>query len=277
MIALLLALVLTAPASAQPNADATRLFREGVAALRANDYAHAADAFQRSYALDPRVATACNLALTFDRWEGHRREAIEHYDRCAAADTSGRFRPHALERATALREAEAAAARPPGDPPPPPDPAPPDPFVGGPQPGGPPADGQPWGVPIDEGPAPERSHGFLYGGIVVSALAAVSFGIGLYLIEDARADEAYLAREYDDGAIAIPRSSPDLDLLESARARADTGVILYIFAGVLAALGGTLIVIDATAPAVEPSPYAHLAITPLEAGALFTTTHAVTF
>jgi hypothetical protein len=88
--------------------DAPALFKRGVDALRAQDYAAAATAFQQSYALSPKEATMCNLALTYDRWPGHVAEAIESYRKCAEDDTSGRFRDHALVRARQLREQLAA-------------------------------------------------------------------------------------------------------------------------------------------------------------------------
>jgi hypothetical protein len=88
--------------------DASTLFRRGVESLRAQDYASAATAFQQSYALSPKEATMCNLALTYDRWPGHVAEAVESYRKCAEDDLSGRFRDHALERARQLREQLAA-------------------------------------------------------------------------------------------------------------------------------------------------------------------------
>lgn len=88
--------------------DASALFKRGVDALRARDYAAATTAFQQSYALSPKEATMCNLALTYDRWPGHVAEAIESYRKCAEDDTSGRFRDHALVRARQLREQLAA-------------------------------------------------------------------------------------------------------------------------------------------------------------------------
>lgn len=103
--------------------EAPALFKRGVEALRAKDFAAAAMAFQQSYAQSPKAATMCNLALTYDRWAGHVAEAIESYRKCAEDDESGRFRDHALERARQLREQQAAS------PPPPPveaKPAPPD-------------------------------------------------------------------------------------------------------------------------------------------------------
>ena len=93
--------------------EAPVLFKRGVGALRAKDYASAATAFQQSYALSPKAATMCNLALTYDRWDGHVAEAIEAYRKCAEDDESGRFRDHALERARQLREQLAASPPPP--------------------------------------------------------------------------------------------------------------------------------------------------------------------
>jgi hypothetical protein len=256
----------------QPPPEAAELFREGVAALRAQDHARAADAFRRSWELDARVATMCNLALTYDQWPGHEELAVQAYDRCARDDSSGRFRDHALERSRVLREEHARSAgtaSPSG-----PGPVAPDPFVGPATPAAgtaPPPSGGPWGITPEQAAAePERSHGLLYGGLVAAGLGAVSFGVGLALITDARADEAYLADTYDDGAIAIPRGSPDAALLSSADSQASTGVVLYVVAGALAALGATLIVIDLTMPAgTEHSPYsARLDLTPMDGGGM---------
>jgi Flp pilus assembly protein TadD len=89
--------------------DAPALFKRGVEALRKSDFAAAADAFQQSYALSPKAATMCNLALTYDRWGGHVGEAVDAYAKCAEDDTSGRFVEHALARARELRVQLAAA------------------------------------------------------------------------------------------------------------------------------------------------------------------------
>jgi hypothetical protein len=262
-------------AQQQPPPEAGERFRAGVAALRAEDYAAAAEAFQRSWELDPRAATMCNLALTFDRWPGHAELAVQAYDRCAQDDASGRFRDHAIERSRVLRdELSRGGAVPPDRPPPDRPGGAPDPFVGqaSPPPGaGAPPPGNAWAITAEQAAAePERSHGLLYGGLVAAGLGAIAFGIGAALILDAAADEAYLAREYDDGRIPIPRDSAHADLLSSAESQASTGVILYVVSGALAALGATLIIIDLTMPGdAEHSPYsAHLELAPTESGAV---------
>jgi hypothetical protein len=90
------------------------LFRRGVEALEAGRYADAASLFRLSYSMQPRVEAQCNLGVTFERWAGHDREALEAYDRCAAEDDTGQFRQHAIERSAALRlRLVAAGPRPP--------------------------------------------------------------------------------------------------------------------------------------------------------------------
>ena len=101
----------------EPAPAAMALFKRGVEALRAKDYEAASSAFQQSYALSPKAAAMCNLALTYDRWEGHLADAVESYRKCAEDDDSGRFRDHALERARELR-ARLAAMPPPATTPP---------------------------------------------------------------------------------------------------------------------------------------------------------------
>jgi len=96
-----------APTALHAQDDPRALFRRGVAALREGRHADAERAFLASYEADPRTATLCNLAVTYDEWPKPR-EAADTYERCAAADTEGRYRDHANERARTLREAIAA-------------------------------------------------------------------------------------------------------------------------------------------------------------------------
>ena len=96
----------------EASATAASLFKRGVEALRAKEFAAAAAAFQDSYARSAKAATMCNLALTYDRWGAHAAEAIEAYRKCAEDDESGRFRDHALERARQLRAERPATAAP---------------------------------------------------------------------------------------------------------------------------------------------------------------------
>src|SRR5690606_12968448 len=71
------------------------LFQAGVEHLREERFEEAADAFRASYQLEPRVATMCNLALSYDRWGEHRSPALHAYRTCARDDESGRFRAFA--------------------------------------------------------------------------------------------------------------------------------------------------------------------------------------
>lgn len=113
MRAAALALVMLAGTVARGDEpSAAALFKRGVQALRAQDFAAASAAFQQSYTLSPKAATMCNLALTYDRWGAHLAEAVEAYRKCAEDDDAGRFRDHALVRARELRGELAAATKP---------------------------------------------------------------------------------------------------------------------------------------------------------------------
>lgn len=83
MRALALAIVLAWPALASAQTAAERAmardqFQEGVTAARDGDWAHAADAFQRSYELSPRPLTLLNLAGAYMQ-VGRLVEAAEAY------------------------------------------------------------------------------------------------------------------------------------------------------------------------------------------------------
>jgi hypothetical protein len=108
-----------APAEQEPSEiGADELFDRGVEALRAKRHADAASLFRLSYGMKRRAATQCNLALTYEEWGGHDREALEAYRRCAAEDDSGRFMAQALEKAQAI-EARLGGGAAPAEPSPP--------------------------------------------------------------------------------------------------------------------------------------------------------------
>jgi hypothetical protein len=88
---------------------AEELFRRGIEAFRAEDYAAAVSLLRLSYSMQPRPETQCNLGLAFERWGGHEAEAIEAYRQCAAEDATGRFRARALQKARDLEVDEPEA------------------------------------------------------------------------------------------------------------------------------------------------------------------------
>ncbi|MAQ14647.1 MAG: hypothetical protein CMN30_07605 [Sandaracinus sp.] len=238
---LLAALILfvALPAAAQEearDADAQASFDAGVSALRAERYEEATEAFQRSYEAAPRAETACNLALTFDRWAGHKEEAIDAYLRCAQDDESGRYRDFALDRASTLRSQRrpAAAEELPEDA----DPAPPEPA---PDPAPVVAEPDPAPVPVaPEGPPP-RSHTLLVvGGITAVVGLALVIG-GAVTAGNGRDRVAYLDERYPNGIITDPSDEAVLERADELRTRA---LVLYVSGGIVAAAGLTLALID---------------------------------
>ena len=247
LAALALALLLLAPAAAraeEPVPEARDLFKEGVAALRADDYPAAARAFGRSHALEPRAATLCNLALTYDRWPGHEREAAGAYEQCAAEDDSGRYREHARARAGILRGDETGTGTGTGA-------------------------GAGTGTGAGAGAGTDRrSRPLRTAAIVTASVSAASFVGGLLLVAQAHSDADALERRY---GTEIPAGSPGEDQLDSARRSARVGVALYVVAGALAATSATLLVLDITRKG-DRAPGATVRIAPTAGGALVTTT-----
>ena len=101
----LAAALLATPTPTHAQEDARSLFRAGVESLREGEFTDAERAFLASYEIEPRAATLCNLALTYDRWGGHEEQAARAYERCAAEDDTGRYRAHATQRASDIRQA----------------------------------------------------------------------------------------------------------------------------------------------------------------------------
>ncbi len=242
------AVLLVALASVAHADDAPALFKRGVDALRAQDYAAAAAAFRQSYALSPKEATMCYLALTYDRWPGHVAEAIESYRKCAEDDTSGRFRDHALVRARQLREQLAATppaeqnAEPGPESPKPPAPPPPatTPPVAAPPVAAPPvaAPTPPPVAIVRSAPPAPRTRPFFHDGAAVALTAlgvlGIAGGVGIAV-----------AGQLDDNAIATTD-----DLGQKAA--------LYNRAGILEpagyatiAVGGALVVVGVVEWAVH--------------------------
>jgi tetratricopeptide (TPR) repeat protein len=262
-----------APTALHAQADARALFRRGVAALREGRHADAERAFLASYEADPRTATLCNLAVTYDEWPKPR-EAAETYERCAEADTEGRYRDHANERARALREALAAEEAEPaandtnGSDADPSEVEPvPSPFVEPTNADGSNADGSSASLPIVEHTRPveaRRGHGLAIAGSVVAALGAGLAGTGAYFAGQSRDARSELdERHPGDGPVVLPDGSDDAALLEDARRDRRVAIGTYASGAALGALGVTLIVLDL----VQPRGPA-LAATPLPGGAM---------
>jgi len=262
-----------APTALHAQADARALFRRGVAALREGRHADAERAFLASYEADPRTATLCNLAVTYDEWPKPR-EAAETYERCAEADTEGRYRDHANERARALREALAAEEAEPaandtnGSDADPSEVEPvPSPFVEPTNADGSNADGSSASLPIVEHTRPveaRRGHGLAIAGSVVAALGAGLAGTGAYFAGQSRDARSELdERHPGDGPVVLPDGSDDAALLEDARRDRRVAIGTYASGAALGALGVTLIVLDL----VQPRGPA-LAAAPLPGGAM---------
>lgn len=270
-----------APTPLHAQNDARALFRRGVTALREGRHADAERAFLASYEADPRTATLCNLAVTYDEWPKPR-EAAETYERCAEADTEGRYRDHANQRARALREAiaaeeaqqaathggatsnEAVTST---------EHAPevesshvPSPFVE-PTHGSSGSSTDASSLPIVEHTRPveaRRGHGLAIAGSVVAALGAGLAGTGAYFAGQSRDARAELdERHPGDGPVVLPDGSEDAALLEDARRDRRVSIGTYASGAALGVLGVTLVVLDL----VQPRGPA-LAAAPLPGGAM---------
>lgn len=239
---LLVALALLALASPAAAQDAQAAFDQGVEALRAERYADAAAAFTRSYELEAKAETACNLALTYDRWEGHSEDAIDAYLQCAQDDETGRFRDHALARASALRSerhpAEAQELPPAG-------------AEGGRAEGGGAEGGEPAEatdpdanrVPVvahPEGPPP-RSRTLLVVGSVTAVVGLGLIAAGAVMAGKGRDRVEQLEADYPDRVITDPEGVAILNDAEALRTRA---LAFYVAGGVAAAAGVALAAID---------------------------------
>ena len=254
-LAALSMVVAAAPLAAQgAEPDAQASFETGVRELRAERFDEAVQAFQRAYDLDPRAETACNLALTFDRWEGHKEDAIDAYLRCAQDDESGRYRDHALARASTLRSQRrpAAAEELPTEVPEPPPPEVEAPEPPAPEVEAPVAPGSAVEPPSPAPPPPPRSRTLLIvGGITaVVGLGGVAGGAVSAAKGNARVDELRVA--YPDGIITDPADVGTLDRAEALRSQA---IVLYVAGGVVAAAGVAMMAIDlARGPQRRPRP-----------------------
>ncbi len=212
-----------APITAE-QAQAREHFAEGVRAAQEQRWSDAAQAFRQSYRLEPRVEALCNMAITYDRWDGHEEEALRAYRSCAAADDSGRFAEHAVERSAAI-ERELLLAEP--EPEPAPDPtAEPDPE--------PPAQ-----VPA---PVETRPNSALLVGGIASAIVGVGLAAGgaaSAVSSNNTLDD--LRQAHPDGNIVV--GSPAAERFSTAESQADRARGLYIGAAVAGVASATMLVL----------------------------------
>lgn len=233
-------------------AEASALFKRGVAALQKNSFALAVDMFKRSYELNPKAATICNLAITYDRWPGHEADALTAYRTCAEDDRSGRFRDHALERSRTLR----TQLPPQPDPEPEPVPVPlPPPVRPPPRQPDPAPQVQPPPRPIQLAPPilvpvqpakRESRHRLLISGGIITALGVVllAAGIGANVKSNQAVDQLnpYVV-ELDDGSLEIPGDKQSL--YDSAVNNQRAAKALYGTGGVVTAAGVTMMIVGA--------------------------------
>lgn len=240
------------PAAAEtPENEASTLFKRGVAALQKNSFALAVDMFKRSYDLNPKAATICNLAITYDRWPGHEADALTAYRTCAEDDRSGRFRDHALERSRTLRTQLPPQTDPEPEPVPVPVPVPqpvrqPSPRQTEPAPPPPPPIqlAPPVLVPVQ--PAKRESrHRLLISGGVITALGVVllAAGIGTNVKSNQAIDELNPFVVERDGVLEIP--SDKQSLYDTAVNNQRAAKALYGTAGVVTAAGVTMMIVGA--------------------------------
>lgn len=239
--ALLLALLFVPLSALAAEPDANALFRQGVDQLRAGNLAAAADAFTRSGALSARAATSCNLALTYDRWPAHEAEALRAYRSCADLDTTGRYRPHALERAHELellpiRIPTPAPVAVPSDDAPKLALQPPAPVVVT-----PPVARSAVPSPQPTTNQPRRSHGLAIAGGLLGGAGLVCLGAAIGLEVTAQNDlDAIAARS----GTQIPAGSSAESEYDSARTKSRAGIGLYAATAILGVAAVSLITVD---------------------------------
>lgn len=209
----------------ESGADA--LFRQGVEALRARRYNDAASLFRLSYNMDPRAATMCNLALTEERAR-RLTAARDAYNQCARDDRDGRYRRHALDRASDLdRQIRSQSRQPTYSQPQPRQPTP-----------------HPQQQPSQRPqPQPRRQrHTLAWVGLGSALLGLGSIGtaIGLHVWASNVHDELW--NEYED---QIPAGSAAAARVERGRTGVTVAIALYAVGGVITAAGVLLAVLDA--------------------------------
>ena len=182
VLAILLA---SATAGAAPKKkDAKAAFDRGVAAYSKKNYAAAAEALAKSYALEPDIETLFAWAQA-ERQQDHCEKAIELYDKLLAKDLPDANKTVVREKRDEC-QAIVAAQAPKPDPVPEPSPAP--------VPVDPPA------RPLPPAPAPEGRSRFGVVGLGLVGVGAVGLGIGGYYLLSSRnaAADAKTAQNYFD-------------------------------------------------------------------------------
>ena len=232
------------------------LFQEAVEALRLSQYELAVASFEASLSLDPQAKTACNLALSYDRWGGHEVQARDAYVRCAELDQGGRFRDHALARAAALREV--IAARPPDI-----RPDPVDPVVV--RAADPVRDYEP--RPVAEPTTVPPPRGLLWAGIAFTVAGAAALGSGITPTLSAAADSDTILAKYSNRMIpstdeTYVRINDDF----KRKRRLATG--LFVAGGAVTLVGVAFIVADVVRHRRRSSTPTRIAVAPTPGGAM---------
>lgn len=275
-----MALLLSVPSALRAQeADSTEehevLFVQAVEALRLSQFEVASRQFVESLRLRPQAKTACNLALTYDRWGGHEVEARDAYFRCAELDQGGRFRDHALARAAALREV--IAARPPDERrTPDPDPDTGDPDVVHQDPLGQDAldqndrdefnqrDGQGDRRPVDP-PTSRPARGLLWAGVAFAVVGVVTVGSGVAPTRSAGRDSDMILDKYPLRAISAT-DTVYLQLNEEFERKQRVAIGLYVAGGTLTLVGAAFIIADIVGNRRQTPPSTRVGVAPTEGG-----------
>lgn len=237
---------------AESNEEHEVLFRQAVEALRLNQFEVASTAFEASLRIAPQAKTACNLALTYDRWGGHDVRARDAYVRCAELDRGGRFRDHALSRAAALREVIASR---------PPEPERPDPIIVVPDPVD---DYQP--RPAQPQVVAPPTRGLLWAGVAFTVAGVAAVGSGAVPSVSASADSDTILLKYPNRRIA-PDDDAYLRLNDDFNRKRNVALGLFVAGGAVVLVGAAFIIADVVRQGNRP-PAALVGVAPTDGGAM---------